>query len=96
MTTIVAEIGSPLTLEEHRRLVKLFVSYLHLIQELSTNDVVLLTQKLTFLKLQTTLFQLIDMGPDLVRLEMDHIDHIINQHELYDIQQRLDNLNKQQ
>jgi len=91
---VVAEIGSPLSLEEHRRMIKLFVAYLHLIQELSTDGVVLLTQKLTFLKLQTTLYQLVDMGPDLVRLEMDHIDHIINQHKLYDIQQRLDNLNK--
>lgn len=94
-TIVVAEIGSPFTLEEHRRLVKLFVAYFHLIQELSTNKAVLLTQKLTFLNLQATLHQLIDVAPDIVRLEMEHLDSIIEQGETYNIQQRLDNLNKQ-
>ena len=94
--TIVTEIGSPFTLEDHRRLVKLFIAYRHLIHKLSTNDVVLLPRRLTFLNLQATLHQLIDVAPDLVRLEMDHLDRIIEQNEPYDIKQRLDNLNKQQ
>jgi len=90
---VVAEIGSPLTLEEHRRLAKLFVAYLHMITELPPPTS--LVAKLTFLKLQATLYQLLDVAPDVVRLEMNHIELIIKQKETYNIQQRLDNLNKQ-
>lgn len=89
-TTITSkEHGKPFTLEDYGRMVAAFMSYQHMMHDISKSDITLLTHKLTFLKAQAGIHQLIDLSPDCVRREIEHLEVCVEQQKFYNLDLRI-------
>ena len=83
------EIGKPFTIEDYGRMVAAFMSYQHMMHDISKSDIALLTHKLTFLKAQAGMNQLIDLSPDCVRREIEHLEVCVDQQKFYNLDLRV-------